>query len=120
MYCLLLGDIATGDITSVWKPAKRQRLLNQKVFLIRDNARPYGAQLIQMALKDFHWEQFEHHPYSPHLVLSDYHPFPRLKKELGGQHFQTQELILNCHEYLHEIGGRFLSWKDKEVSHSVQ
>jgi len=33
---------------------------------------------------DFWWEQFDHPPYSPDLAPSDYHLFPRLKKELGG------------------------------------
>ncbi len=42
----------------IW--SERLGLLLQKVVLIRDNARPHRAQLIQTLLKNFHWEQFEH------------------------------------------------------------
>ena len=31
----------------------------------------------------------EHPPYSPNLVLSDFHLFPQLKRHLGGQKFKT-------------------------------
>ncbi len=58
------------------------------------NDPPHRAQLIQMLLKDFHWDQFEHPPYSLNLMPSDYHLFYRLKEELGGQCFQTQEELL--------------------------
>ncbi len=52
------------------------------------------SQLIQTLVKDFHWEQFEHPPYSPDLVLSDYHLFLRLNKELRGQCFQIREELI--------------------------
>ncbi len=47
-------------------------------------------------LIDFHWEQFEHPLYLPNSVPSDYHLFPQLKKELGGQHYQTREELISA------------------------
>ncbi len=55
---------------------RSQGLLSQKVVLIHNNAHLHRAQLIQILLKDFHWEQFEHPPYLLDLAPSDYHLFP--------------------------------------------
>ncbi len=71
----------------------RRGSLSQKIVLIHDNAHPHRVQLIQTLLRDFCWEQLEHSQYSLDLVLNDYYLFRRLKKELQGQRFQTQELI---------------------------
>ncbi len=60
----------------------RDKDCSVKVFLIHGNAILHRAQF-QTLLKDFRWKQFEHTPYSPDLVLSDYHLF-QLKKELSG------------------------------------
>ncbi len=60
------------------------------MIFIHDNAYPCIAQLIQTLLKDLHWEQFEHRPYSPYLVSSDYHLFPQFKKELEGNVFKHE------------------------------
>ncbi len=57
-------------------------LLLRTVFFLRDYAGPHRAKLIKNLIINLKWE-FTHPPYSPDLALSDYHLFPRLKKELG-------------------------------------
>ncbi len=69
-------------------------LLSRKPCLLLDNARPHTAHLIKFLLKDFKWKVFEHSPYLPDLALSEYHLFPRLKKELEGQWFATCEKLV--------------------------
>ncbi len=58
-------------------------------------------------MKDFCWEPFEQLPYSSDLAQSDYHLFPQLKKELGWQHFQTQELIFAVTNICTTLGENF-------------
>ncbi len=53
-----------------------------------------STHLIKFLLKDFKCKVFEHSPYLPDLAISDYHLFPRLKKELGGQWFATHEAFI--------------------------
>ena len=65
---------------------KRREFLTQGVFLHDDNARPHTANQSQLAR--FCWECLEQPPYIPHLVPSDFHLFPALKKELEGRSFQ--------------------------------
>ncbi len=45
------------------------------------------------------------HSYSPNTDLSDYHFFPRLKKELGGRKFENkEEFIVGVLEILQNLG----------------
>lgn len=74
---------------------KRPGLLSWKPALLHDNARPHTAKLVQNLLKDFKWDVFNHSPYSPDLAPSDYHLFPHLKKELGGQRFATRDELIS-------------------------
>ncbi len=81
----------------MWYDLRHEDCSSQKVILIYDNACQHKAQLIQTLLKIFCLERFEHPLYSADLVTtSDYHLFPWLKKELGGQHFQTREELEKC------------------------
>ena len=50
--------------------------LSRGIVLIHDNARPHTARLTQNLLRDeFHWDTFDHPPYSPDLAPSDFHLF---------------------------------------------
>lgn len=42
-------------------------------------------------LAKFKWDIFDHPPYSSDLAPSDYYPFPKLKLNLGGQHFNNDD-----------------------------
>jgi histone-lysine N-methyltransferase SETMAR len=44
-------------------------------------------------LQEFGWEVFEHTAYSPDLVPSDFHLFPKLKEFFGGRRFKSEEEV---------------------------
>lgn len=72
---------------------KRRRMLSFGIILIHDNARPHTAGVTQRLLEQFQWDIFDHPPYSPDLAPSDFHLFPGRNIWLGGQRFQTKEVI---------------------------
>lgn len=54
---------------------KHQGKLSSKVLFLHDNAQPHMANHTRQLLEAFKWEVFDHPPYSPYLVPSDYHLF---------------------------------------------
>jgi hypothetical protein len=44
-------------------------------------------------LQQFRWEVFDHPPYSPDLMPSDYHLFMHLKKSLASQSFEDDDRL---------------------------
>ena len=51
---------------------RRRGKLSRGIVLIHDNACPHTARLTQTLLRDeFHWDTFDHPPYSPDLAPSD-------------------------------------------------
>lgn len=86
-YCDLLDRLRTAIKN------KRPGLLSKGVFLIHDNARPHSARITQEKLTNFRWQVFQHPPYSPDLAPSDYHLFPLMKRDFGGQRFDSTEEI---------------------------
>jgi histone-lysine N-methyltransferase SETMAR len=63
---------------------KQCGMLSWDVVMLHDNARPQTATATQDLITTFCWEQFNHPPYSPDLVPSDFHVFLHLKTFLGG------------------------------------
>jgi len=61
--------------------------------LLHDNARPHTARATIDALETLKFEVLSHPPYSPDLALSDFHFFPRLKRDLKGTHFTSDEEV---------------------------
>ena len=60
--------------------------------MLNDNAHPHTAQQRQALLREqFHWDIFEHPPYSPDLAPSDFFLFPKLKAHLAGKRFENDE-----------------------------
>ncbi|KAJ4448146.1 hypothetical protein ANN_10159 [Periplaneta americana] len=59
---------------------KRRGMLTAGVVLLHDNARPHTARLTAAVLTEFGWELFDHPPYNPDLVPSNFHVFLHLKK----------------------------------------
>ena len=54
---------------------RRRGKLSRGSVLIHDNARPHTARQTQTLLHDeFHWDIFDHPPYSPNLAPSDFLP----------------------------------------------
>jgi hypothetical protein len=60
--------------------------------MLHDNAFPHIAAATQDLITTFGWEQFNHPPYSPDLVPSDFHVFLHLKTFLSGQQFHDDEV----------------------------
>jgi histone-lysine N-methyltransferase SETMAR len=71
---------------------KQQGMLGQGVVMLHDNVRPHTAAATQDLIATSGWEQFDHSPYSPDLVLSDFHVFLNLKIFLGGLWFHDDEV----------------------------
>ncbi|XP_071448089.1 histone-lysine N-methyltransferase SETMAR-like [Hetaerina americana] len=89
---------------------KRRGILTSGItVLIHYNARPHSAGATQRLLEEqFQQDMFDHPPYSPDLVPSDFHLFPELKKWLGGQRFQTnEELQDNVKTHLNSLAATF-------------
>ena len=76
--------------------------------LLHDNARPHTADRTVQLLQEFHWEIFDHPPYSPDLAPSDYHLFMHLKKWLASQRFETDdELQTGVNEWFKTLAADF-------------
>jgi len=77
---------------------KRRGMFNRVVVMIHDNTHPHTA--MQNLITTFHWEQFDHPPYSPHLVPSDFHLLLHLKSFLPCQWFhedsEVKEAVTTC------------------------
>ncbi|GBO30601.1 hypothetical protein AVEN_176716-1 [Araneus ventricosus] len=71
----------------------QRSILTSGVIFIRDNACPYSAVVTQQLLEHFKWDVSDHPAHSPNLTTSDFHLFPELKNQLGGQSFQKNEEI---------------------------
>jgi histone-lysine N-methyltransferase SETMAR len=62
--------------------SKRQGLLSKSVLLLHDNAGPHTAAHTVDTLCALEFEVLKHLPYSPDLVLSDFHLFGTIKQHL--------------------------------------
>ena len=66
--------------------------LSRGIVLIHDNARPHTAKQAHTLLHDeFHWDTFDHPPYSPDLAPSDFYLFLKKKEHLAGKWFTDDE-----------------------------
>ena len=70
----------------------RRGKLSRGIVLIHDNARPHTARQTQTLLHDaFHWDTFDHPPYSPDLAPSDFYLFSKMKEHLACKRFTDDE-----------------------------
>lgn len=51
---------------------------------------------LQCAIQNCGFQLHEHPPYSSDLVSSDYYLFPKMKKELNGGHYATNDDIIDA------------------------
>jgi len=79
---------------------KQCGMLSRGVVMIHDKAHPHTAAATQNLIMTLGWEQFNHPPYSPDLVPSDFHLFLHLKSFLVGQWFhddnKIKEAVTTC------------------------
>ena len=80
------------------------------VIFHHDNARPYVAKSVTKKLSGFNWDILPHPPYSPDIVLPDYHLFRALQHFLVGKKFENIDILKNSLEnYFKEKQENFLS-----------
>jgi len=85
VYCEMLNKLRRSIQN------KRHGMLTKGVVLLHDNTWPHTAACTNALIKLFNWETFEHPPYSPDLVPSDYHLFTKMKVWLATQCFHTKK-----------------------------
>ncbi|KAK7868403.1 hypothetical protein R5R35_005028 [Gryllus longicercus] len=89
-------------------------MISKGIVLLHDNAGPHTAGVTQSLIRQFHWEHFDHPPYSPDLAPSDYHLFLHMKRELGDKRFGSDDDTKNDVVVVIETGGKFLwQWHTK-------
>jgi hypothetical protein len=83
-------------------------MLTKGIVLLHDNALPHTAARKNALIKLFNWVIFDHRPYSPDLVPSDYHLFTKMKVWLATQRFHTNEELMNgVNNWLHNLAAPF-------------
>ena len=85
---------------------KRRGKVTKWVLFLQDNALAHRAFATQKKLAYLGFQYIDHPPYSPDLAPSDYHLFPRLKKQLKGRHFSSDAEVIAAPE----------TWLDGQLS----
>jgi histone-lysine N-methyltransferase SETMAR len=96
------GQYYADLLTKLRKVVTRKRGITrtQNLPLLQDNASSHKARLVQVTANDLNIEILPHPPYSPDLAPSDFFLFPNLKKQLKGNHFDSdEEVILACDDW---------------------
>ena len=71
---------------------------HQGGLFLHDNSPAHRALATQKKLAYLGFQCFDHPPYSQDLAPSDYHLFPRLKKELESRHFSSDAEVIAAAE----------------------
>lgn len=72
---------------------KRRGKVTRGVLLLHDNAPPHKSTIAQEKLRELKFEQLPHPPYSPDLAPSDFHVFPKMKMDLKGRKFSSDDQV---------------------------
>ena len=88
-YCELL-EAVRRDIRS-----QRRGLLTTRVILLQDNARPHTAAQTLAKIDHMGWKLLTHPPHSPDFA-PDYYLFGPLTKHMRGNHFKTDEEVMQA------------------------
>jgi len=72
---------------------KCHRKVTKGVLFLHNNALAHQALATQKKLAYLGPQCLDHPPYSPDLALSEYHLFPRLKKQLQVYHFSSHAVV---------------------------
>jgi len=98
---------------------RRRGKLSYGIVLIHDNSCPHTARQTQSLLHDaFHWDTFDHPPYSPDLAPSDFYLFSKMKDHLVGKRCTDDEDLQ--HAVMDRLNSQVAVWykegKSKLVS----
>ena len=77
---------------------KRRGKLSKGVLLQQDNARVYICKVAMDAVERNGYELIPHPAYSPDLASSDFFLFPKMKKDIRGLHFRSDEEVVTAVE----------------------
>ncbi|KZC10691.1 Histone-lysine N-methyltransferase SETMAR [Dufourea novaeangliae] len=113
---ILHNELGLNKLSARWVPhllnseQKRVRAqmsadsLEKKVLFHHDNAPAHSSAIAQEKLSKLKFEILPHPPYSPDLVPSDFHVFPKLKTFLAGKRYQTNEEAMEAvNEYFGDL-----------------
>jgi hypothetical protein len=91
--------------------------------MLHGNARPHTAVATQDLIATFGWEQFDHPPYNPDLVPSDFHVFLHLKIFLvaGGSTTRSKKPLTRCLQRRrhHSTMQEYKNWCTGTISASI-
>jgi len=77
---------------------KRRGKATKRVLFLHDKAPAHRALATQKNLYYLGFQCLDHPLYSPDLAPSEYHLFPRLKKQLKGRHFSSDAEVIAAAE----------------------
>ena len=87
---------------------KRRGKLNRGVLLFQDTAPAHTSQVAMTAATECGFKVLPHPPYSPDMGPSDFYLFPKLKSNLRGTQFGSNEgVIAAVNEYLEDQENEF-------------
>ena len=75
-------------------------VISHGFLFLQDNAPPHWTLATQKKLAYLGFKCLDDPPYSPDLVPSDYHLYPRLKKRLKVRHFSSGAVIAAAETWL--------------------
>ena len=82
--------------------------LSLGVLFHQDNAPAHKSSAALATIHEYDFQLVEHPPYSPDSAPSDNYLFPKMKKELSGQHFTTDNDVIDAVEiYLEDQDSSF-------------
>ena len=94
---------------------KRRGMLSSGIVLLHDNARPHTAARTAQLLQQFHWEVFDHPPYSLDIAPSDYHLFMHLKQWLASQSFEDDRLKTGVTTWFKSLAADFFDTEIRKL-----
>lgn len=97
------GKTMTGECYSSLLQKVREKIVENRremvckgVLFLQDNAPAHKSQFAMSKLRDLGFELVELPPYSPDLAPSDYYLFSKLKKNLKGCKFSSNEDVMEA------------------------
>lgn len=75
---------------------KRRGKLTKGVIFHQDNAPAHKSAVVMAKIHECGFQLAEHPPYSPDLAPSDFYLFPKIKNELRGRHFKSDDDVIDA------------------------
>jgi transposase len=83
-------------------------MLTKGVILLHNHVQPHTRARTNALIILFNWEIFDHPPYSPDLVPSNYHLFTKMKVWLATLCFHSKEELMDgVNNWLHNLAAPF-------------